>query len=131
MNSRRIHCSRLLWPAAALCVAALSACTAPSAEKGLITTQGRGAVELSRHGDPLLETGDSARKVTPDFAKGYAKADIDNAHREYFARLRAATGADHSEDEGRQTLIDMTLPERTDSSGIVRAPRPVVVSVTD
>jgi len=131
MNLRRFHRSHLLFSAAALCVAAFTGCTAPSAEKGLMTTQGRGAVELSKHGDPLLETGDSARKVTPEFAKGYAKADIDNAHREYFSRLRAATGADHSEDEGRQTLYDLTLPERTDSTGIARAPRPVIVSVTE
>ena len=117
---------------AALVICFFAACgTAPSVEHGVITTQGRGAVALANDGDPLLETGASARKVSADFAKGYAKADIDNAHREYFARVRSATGGNAAEAEGRPTLYDLTLPERTDSGGIVRAPRPVVLSVVE
>lgn len=120
--------------ALALCLlsAALGACsTAPSVERGMISTPGRGAVALAQDGDPLLGTGAEARRVSADFAKGYAKADIDNAHREYFARLRANTGLDPSANGGRPTFYDLTLPERADSTGIVRAPRPVILTITE
>ena len=130
--SPRLHVREFMAFTFAFAPLLLSGCAdAPYSDPGVVSVQGRGAVALAQKGDPLLGTGSEAKKVSTDFAKGYAKADIDNAKKEYFERLHAATGATADGAEGRPVLYDLTLPERPDSGGIVRAPRPVILSIVE
>jgi hypothetical protein len=96
-------------------------------QKGTVTIEGRGAQLLTDRGDPLMQTGKYARKVSADFATGYAKGISDQVKREYWAQQ----GNQGCNKEGHVVLYDATIPSRTDSNGVKRTERQVVVPIVE
>ena len=74
-----------------------------------------------------MSTGKYAKQVTADFAEGYSKGISDHIKREYWDQQNSQG---HNP-EGRVTLYDATIPSRTDSDGVRRVERNVVVPIVE
>lgn len=103
--------------------------------KGGVTMVGRGAALLHEHGDPVLATGQFTKEVSPDFAAGVAKAQTDDAWRNYWAIQDSAargTGQGPQEAEvGKPIDYPVTIPEREDEHGVKHAPQHTVLTVNE
>ena len=121
-----------LWTAtataAAVLLTAVAGCTTTQ-PKGTVTIQGRGSQVLTDKGDPLLGEGVESRRVSKDFAAGYAKGISDNVKRGYWARADAQQSV--GTDEGRQVYYDATVPEHKDRFGVRRVEREVIVPIVE
>ncbi len=129
MNAARFSVrltSRLLPPLLLLGSLSLVGCSSLE-PKGTVTIEGRGARLLTDKGDPMMETGVYARKVSADFAAGYSKGISDQIKREYWDQQ---AGAARNKD-GHVVLYDATLPSRVDADGVQRVERQVVVPIVE
>ena len=118
---------RLFW---LLFVAATSCSVGPQVPKGQLTVEGRGAEALTNQGDPLMVTGQSARKVPVDFAKGYVKGISDQVKRTYWDQQANQRASDDSL-AGKIRYYNASLPERPDENGIIRVQRDVVIPIVE
>ena len=115
---------RLIYPWACVLLASCSSVQ----QRGTVTIEGRGAQLLTERGDPLMDTGIYAKRVSKDFATGYEKGISDTVHREYWDQVDSQAA---NRPEGRTVLYDATLPERTDADGVRRVQRTVVVPIVE
>jgi hypothetical protein len=94
---------------------------------------GRGTQILTNKGDPIMETGTSARKVPAEFAAGYAKGVNDEVKRAYWAQQddEARAVQDGYSDAGRLKLYDVTVPEHRDADGAIRVERRVKIPIVE
>jgi hypothetical protein len=119
--------NRFLFPIILPLVSMLAMGCSSLQQKGTVTIEGRGAELLTDRGDPLMQTGKYARKVSADFATGYAKGISDQVKREYWAQ-QASQGRNK---DGHVVLYDATIPSRTDANGVKRTERQVVVPIVE
>ncbi len=109
----------------------LAGCTVgPNVPKGEATVQGRGSEALTNEGDPLVSSGMDARKVPVEFAKGYTKGVSDQVKRSYWAHQDAQKSADEDL-QGRIRYYNATIPERQDTSGVIRVQREVIIPIVE
>ena len=117
------------------CAIALESCSgvAPVVPRGQLTVTGRGTEVLTDKGDPLMQTGASARKVPADFAAGYTKGISDEVKRSYWEQqddeARAAQGG--YSDAGELKLYDVSVPEHRDGDGVIRVERRVKIPIVE
>lgn len=96
-------------------------------QKGTVTIEGRGAELLTDRGDPLMQTGKYARKVSADFATGYSKGLSDQIKRQYWSQQ----GGQQVNKDGHVVLYDATIPSKVDSDGVRRTERNVVIPIVE
>jgi len=117
------------------CAIALESCSgvAPVVPRGQLTVTGRGTEVLTDKGDPLMQTGASARKVPADFAAGYTKGISDEVKRSYWAQQddEAAARQGGYSDAGHLKLYDVTVPEHRDADGAIRVERRVKIPIVE
>ena len=112
---------------AALC----AGCSTPG-QPGSVTIEGRGAGALSQRGDPLMDTGQYAKKVPKEYAMGYAKGISDAGWREYWRMQdQQAIPRQTPSNGGHINYYPVTIPEGTDGDGVNHAPREVVVPIVE
>jgi hypothetical protein len=102
----------------------------PTVPKGEATVQSRGSEALTNEGDPLLTSGLDARRVPVEFAKGYTKGISDQIKRTYWERQEAQKSKDDNL-EGHVRYYNATIPERQDSSGVIRVQREVIIPIVE
>jgi hypothetical protein len=128
--------SRKLTYAVALVLSTgLSGCSSIG-QPGSVTIAGRGAVLTGEHGDPLLDTGEFSKRVPKEWAMGYHKGISDAGWRDYWSlqdaqALRPKPSNNNNGNEGHINYYPISVPEGVDGDGVIRAPRNVVVPITE
>jgi hypothetical protein len=113
-----------------VCLIFASCTVGPTAPKGELTVQGKGAEALTNEGDPMLNSGVDGRAVPIEFAKGYTKGVSDQVKRMYWARQEAQKTADEDL-EGRTRYYNATIPQHEDSEGVIRVQREVIIPIVE
>lgn len=113
----------------------LSGC-AHLSNKGGVTLVGRGAQLLHQQGDPVLQTGQFTKEVSPDFAAGMAKQKTDDVWNDYWALAAAhattpSPDSPSEKDAVHRVEYPVVVPERPDSGGVIHAKRPSVIEVNE